>query len=370
LKRIFTLLFLSLVFIATSSAQRLTGTWEGDLDGNEYLQVNIVEVGNKLCGYTWDYTYRNKRDYCKAYFSGSYKKEKRSWLINGYSFMENSGEHSLMQLIFREDFEDGKMVLNGYCRVKPSFFSGGGTIYEISLKKVSNQPAMMTQEMKDCVKENEPKKKPIIKQPTVPEKETTVKKDPITPKKKDSVVKPPLVTKPKDTIVKKPTTPIITKVKPKEIIVKPPLVTKPKDTIVKKPTPPPITKVKPKENILPAKTNGRENKEISRIIVTDRKINLNVYDNGTVDGDTVSIFYNGKVILSRQRLSSKPLVVDLSLDENTSLHSIVLFAENLGSIPPNTALIIFTTPNGKRYELFSSATLQQNAELIFEYKPQ
>lgn len=337
MKKTFTLFFLSWFILNAATAQRLTGTWEGSLDSREFLQVNIVEVGNKLCGYTWDYTYRNKRDYCKAYFSGGYKKENRSWLIDGYSFMENSGGHILMQLIFRLDFENGETVLNGYCRVKESFFSGGGTIYEISLKKVSNQPAMMTQEMKDCVKENTPPKKPLAKPPVVPKKEPAIIKKTEAPKKKDTLKKPPVVTKPKDTIAK--TTPV-----------------------------PAIVKVIPKQNTLPAQTNGRVNKEISRIVVNDRKINLNVYDNGTVDGDTVSIFYNGKVILSHQRLSGKPLIVDLTLDEKTSLHSIVLFAENLGSIPPNTALIVFTTPAGKRYELFSSATLQQNAELIFEYK--
>jgi hypothetical protein len=338
LKRIFTLLLFTFFFTKAINAQRLTGTWEGDIDGDEFLQVNIVEVaGGKLCGYTWDYRYAKKSDYCKAYFSGSYNKEKSSWFVNGYSFMENSGGHVLMQLTFRLDFENGQTVLNGYCRVKPSFFSGGGTAYEISLKKVSNRPAMMTQEMNDCVKENEPKKKPVTKPPVVPKKEEPIIKKPVAPKKKDTIIKPPVLN-------------------PKQ-----------KDTVTK--IQPPITKVTPKVNTLPAQTNGRINKEISRIVVTDRKIKLDVYDNGTIDGDTVSVFYNGKMIMSHRRLSSKPIEIEVTLDENTSLHSIVLFAENLGSIPPNTALIIFTTPAGKRYELFSSATLQQNAELIFEYKP-
>lgn len=345
LKKTFTLIFLSCFILNYLSAQRLTGTWEGSLDSREFLQVNIVEVGDKLCGYTWDYTYRNKRDYCKAYFSGGYKKENHSWLIDGYSFMENSGGHVLMQLIFRLDFENGQTVLNGYCRVKESFFAGGGTAYEISLKKVSNRPAMMTQEMRDCVKENEPPQKPII-----PKKEIPIIKKTELPKKKDTIKKPELPKK-------------------KNTLKKPQVIPKRKDTITKKILVAPIVKVIPKQNTLPTQTNGRVNKEISRIIVNDRKIKLDVYDNGTVDGDTVSIFYNGKMIMNHQRLSGKAIEIDVILDEKTSLHSIVLFAENLGSIPPNTALIVFTTPAGKRYELFSSATLQQNAELIFEYKP-
>jgi hypothetical protein len=44
-----------------------------------------------------------------------------------------------------------------------------------------------------------------------------------------------------------------------------------------------------------------------------------------------------------------------------------MFAENLGSIPPNTALIVVTAGN-KRYELRSKASLEENAVLLFEYK--
>jgi hypothetical protein len=62
------------------------------------------------------------------------------------------------------------------------------------------------------------------------------------------------------------------------------------------------------------------------------------------------------------------MVIDLLLDENTDTHTIVLYAENLGAIPPNTALIVFITADGKRYALQSSATLEQNAAFLFEYK--
>jgi hypothetical protein len=46
-----------------------------------------------------------------------------------------------------------------------------------------------------------------------------------------------------------------------------------------------------------------------------------------------------------------------------------MFAENLGSIPPNTALIVVTAGT-KRYELHSSASLEENAVMLFEYKPE
>jgi hypothetical protein len=364
LKQIFTILICSLFLCKNANAQKLTGTWEGDIGGFEFLQINIQQVGESICGYTWDYTYANKNDYCKAYFSGSHNKSNDTWYFSGYSFMENSGSHVLMQLIVEVYFERGDLYMKGYCRTSPGNMFPAGEPNEIKLKKVSSAPRMMTQTMKDCVKEMELKqnpKKDKIKTPAVPK--------PVTPK--PVTPKPPVVIK-KDT-AKKPVAP---KVEPKPIVKKPeplktvpPVITPKKDTIKKIVTPPKVDKPKMPDVVLPKQIKGRQNKEISRIVVNDRKIKLEVYDNGTIDGDTVSIFYNGKMIMDHKRLTANGLSIDLSLDENTNIHSIVMFADNLGSIPPNTALIVFTTPAGKRYELFSSSTLQQNAELIFEYKP-
>jgi hypothetical protein len=171
---------------------------------------------------------------------------------------------------------------------------------------------------------------------------------------------PPKKVTPKKTAPKKQ--PVIPPVSPQKET-KPTTVTaeKIKDTVV-------IKKMPVQINTLPTKTNGRANKELKRIVINDKKITLNIYDNGTIDGDTVSIYYNGRAIIKNKMLTANPLLVEVELDENTALHSIVLYAENLGSIPPNTALVVFTTPSGKRYEMYASATLQQNAEIIFEYK--
>lgn len=98
------------------------------------------------------------------------------------------------------------------------------------------------------------------------------------------------------------------------------------------------------------------------------EIELNVYDNGQVDNDTVSIFFDGKIIASKQQLTDRPLTIRLKLDENRTVHEVTMFAENLGSIPPNTALIIVNA-GGKRYELRSSASMEENAVLYFEYRP-
>jgi len=333
-------------------AQKLTGTWQGKMDGNEFLQLNIVQIGNNLCGYSWDYELKNKASYCKAYFSGSYSKVLDAWFIEGSSFMEQGGGHSLMQLKFKTENEDGRIVLIGFCRIKPSVFFTDNNPSSFVLLQTSTRPTIITETMKECMETFKPTVKPLPKITPLPK---TI--NPIENKPSENPI-PKLTPAPKKDIPVLKKQPEITKIKPLPPVEKTPVI---KDTIV--------TKSTIKVNTLPPTTNGRIDKELRRIVVHDKKIKLNIYDNGTIDGDTVSIYYNGRAILKNKGLTANPLVVEVELDENIALHSIVLFAENLGSIAPNTALVIFTTSDGKRYELYSSATLQQNAAIVFEYKP-
>ncbi len=112
----------------------------------------------------------------------------------------------------------------------------------------------------------------------------------------------------------------------------------------------------------------RKNTVFGRIPVSVKNITLNIFDNGTIDGDSISIYYNNKLLVSNRRLSEKPITLELMLDDKAPQHEIVLFANNLGSIPPNTALIVVNAGD-KRFELYSSASLTENAVLVFEYKP-
>ena len=220
------------------------------------------------------------------------------------------------------------------------------------LRQTSLRPTIITQTMKDCIETFQIPVKALPKITVLPKRVKPTLKNP------SGKPLPKIIPQPEKQIPGINKSPAITKTKPLPPSVKVPSI---KDTTLEKP--------KIKANNLPATTNGRVDKELKRIVVHDKKIKLNIYDNGTIDGDTISIYYNGKPILKNKGLTANPLVVEVELDENIALHSIVLFAENLGSISPNTALVIFTTSDGKRYELYSSATLQQNAAIIFEYKP-
>lgn len=97
------------------------------------------------------------------------------------------------------------------------------------------------------------------------------------------------------------------------------------------------------------------------------EILLDLYDNGEIDGDTVSVYHNNRLVVSAQRLSRTPISFRLQVDQTQPRHELVLVAENLGSIPPNTSLMIVTAKD-KRYQVFISSTEQQNAKVIVQLK--
>lgn len=100
------------------------------------------------------------------------------------------------------------------------------------------------------------------------------------------------------------------------------------------------------------------------IRVTSEFVNLHIYDNGEIDGDSISIFFNGYNILKNQRLTDKPITLQLPISRDKTQNELVMYAENLGSIPPNTALMIISD-NSKRYEVRVSCDLQKNAVIHF-----
>ena len=96
-------------------------------------------------------------------------------------------------------------------------------------------------------------------------------------------------------------------------------------------------------------------------------IQLSFYDNGEIDGDTISVKLNNTVLVSNQRLAAKPIVVEIKVDGDNSEQEITMVAENLGSIPPNTALLIVKAGN-KKYQLYLKSTGTKNAQVRFIYR--
>ena len=109
----------------------------------------------------------------------------------------------------------------------------------------------------------------------------------------------------------------------------------------------------------------RTNSLIKEIKTVAGEIVLDLYDNGEIDDDTVSIYHNNLLIASRQRLSQKPISIRIQVDKSQPRHELIMVANNLGSIPPNTSLMIVTTKD-KRYQVSISSTEQQNAKVVIK----
>lgn len=106
---------------------------------------------------------------------------------------------------------------------------------------------------------------------------------------------------------------------------------------------------------------------IKEIKVDTGTIRLDFYDNGEIDGDTISVLLNNKVLVANQRLALKPITLEVKVDLDHTEQEITMVAENLGSIPPNTALLIVTAGN-KRYQLYLTSTDKKNAQVRFVYE--
>lgn len=113
---------------------------------------------------------------------------------------------------------------------------------------------------------------------------------------------------------------------------------------------------------------GRKSEFAQEVIFSSDSLQIAIYDNGVVDGDTVSLYMNGEVIMAKQGLKSSAIKKTIYLtpgkdDEFT----LVLYAENLGSYPPNTGLLVVRDGNDV-YNLRFSADFQKNAGVVFRRK--
>jgi hypothetical protein len=107
-------------------------------------------------------------------------------------------------------------------------------------------------------------------------------------------------------------------------------------------------------------------KEIPEIAVDTGTIRLDFYDNATIDGDSITVLVNKNVVATHQLLSVKPITAYVTIDLNNPFQEVEMVAENEGTIPPNTALLIITAGN-KKYQLFLTSTKTKSAMIRIIY---
>jgi len=107
---------------------------------------------------------------------------------------------------------------------------------------------------------------------------------------------------------------------------------------------------------------------VKTIEIMNPTFRVDLYDNGDIDGDSISLFYNGKLLLSHKRLTDKPLTLTLDANTGDQSNELTMYAENLGVIPPNTALMV-VTDGDKRHEVRIASDLKRSGTIRFIHKP-
>lgn len=127
----------------------------------------------------------------------------------------------------------------------------------------------------------------------------------------------------------------------------------------------PVIKESTQKPIIPDVLITRTNPVIKTITTAATEMQIDLYDNGEVDGDTVTVYDNNVLLVVNAGISEKPVSIKIKVDKQHPHHEIVMVANNLGSIPPNTSLMIITA-NEKRYEVFISSSKQKNAKIVID----
>ncbi len=349
-----------------SFAQDLTGIWKGYFItefGEQYKLEFQIKQDNPSSVTGVSYSYLDVRFYGKATMTGSLDRSEKKFQIQELRTVEvkslGGGGTCLMKYIFtydksgKEEFLEGTFVGRGEDRKDPKNNGnwgdcGGGKVY---LRRVQNSDFYVEPFLRD---------KPVVKRDTAAKVTTSpppvVKKTP--PKTNPTTTKTTSTVKKTTTPVKKNSSTVKTK----------PVIINPKTDSIKKITQPEIKNpVTAKKIFTPDILKTRENALAQTITVSTEQVTIKLYDNGEIDDDTISVFVDKQLKLSHRRLSTSPIVLTLEFDASDTEHEVVMVAENLGRIPPNTSLMVITAGD-KRYQVQITSTEQKNAMVRFKYE--
>jgi len=381
-------LFLLFLFIAPLilQAQDVTGIWQGHFrsanssamrnsvfDDRYRFEVQIAQNGKTLEGVT--YSYLSTFFYGKAAATGTVNVKTAKVLLQEGKLLEfrnSMGDVCIMTCFLQytksgdEEFLEGNYTS---MNVRDSSNCGRGTIFlrKVPVSDFYTEPFVARREKE--IAGTKPPAKPRVSaaplhKPVTPP--ATAKNTPDTPKDR-----PGAKTNPPATARTKP---------PVHPPVHPPTI---KTTPEK--NPPPIAKVDmPKQPVHPGVDSGgtgmgrrfpaiaprvlqdRQNQVVKTITVHTNDITLNIYDDGAIDHDTVSVYVDNRQVINHAMLTDRPLIVTIHLDETSDYHEVVMVAENEGEIPPNTSLMIVKAGD-KEYEVRITSSEQKNAVVKFQY---
>ena len=121
------------------------------------------------------------------------------------------------------------------------------------------------------------------------------------------------------------------------------------------------------EPMIPIKLEKRKNEVAREIIVEHDSISVTLYDNAEIDGDSITLIYNDSILATHKKLTDKPLTYVIKIAPGSKRNELLMYAENLGSIPPNTALMVIYDGD-KRYEVSVRSSLSSNGAVSFKLR--
>ena len=368
--------FVLLFFSLSSFSQDISGIWRGNFfadGGSQYrIEVQLDLKGNTISGVT--YSYHTTDFYGKATMTGNFNKPAQKVLFEEIKTVElrmsqfavpcimkynlvysRSGKEEFLEgtysSIYEKDSFGGKKGQN----------CGDGRVY---LRKVPNSDFYVEPFLRD-------------KQKKITSSTTTA--DSLKPKTNPGPTTKPTTTQtPRNTVTVKPKTTAPKTTSNKNTSTN----TKSSNTVakIKKPIIDSSNKTIPKiaeGDKQPAKTpqvtvpkpailKSRQNELVNTFTVNDENVVVKLYDNGEIDGDSISVYLDNKIMLSHKLLTASAIELKLKMDEENDVHELVMVAENLGRIPPNTSLMIVEAGD-QRFTARITSTYQKNAMVRFKY---
>lgn len=327
--------FFLLVLNGMLHAQMVTGVWQGKINGQK-TEVKIIKSGDSITGTSYYYSLPgNYRRYSiRGYFD-----EASNQVVWWDDRLIEEKEGGLLStpgktpLLSRADFNcpgSGVMLLDGSSNEKNEEIRDG----TVHLQKTGRDPHFRDEW--DWVIENF----------------TAGTNDPDVI---DSVSLVAFRPKPEPVIHEQP----VAKVS------RPGRVTVPEEKKVdKRPEPeqPVIAVTIPKT--IEEKFTTRKKKVFTTIKAEGDSITLQFYDNAIVDGDSISLFLDGRMLFSHIKLSDKPYTLKIAVTDLQPESEMTMVAENLGAIPPNTSYMVALVGEN-RYTANLASTEESSAVIRF-----
>ena len=340
-----------LLFVQLLQAQPITGIWKGKM-GNYKVELKLVRKGDSLIGTSY---YYDSRSHFIRYSVKGYFDDKNNDVIwwDDVLIEDNSSQHFLgtaqQPLLAVADFNcpgEGIMKLDGNSSRKEDESKEKKQLHLVKGNTVPVFPDEWDFLIENYVYGvNHPEVVDSIEQYAfhpLPQEETT---NTITPA---AVIEPPTANR----------QPPPERAQPSSVIRQP----------SSNPQPPTIVATAPPVLQTNEERYAGRKKILQQVIpVKGDSIELRFYDNAEIDGDSIAVFLNGHLLQEHILLAEQAYIMKIAIGDLQSDNELVMVAENLGSIPPNTSLMVALVDD-KRYEAHLQST-EGSSALVRLVKP-